>query len=438
MKRIITALGNQTLNYELKKYSKYDVVLEDLFYQEAVLDINDQDIDVMIVSSILQGQYAMLDFIKEIKKKFLATRVILIVDTITEEEKNILVSKGVFDILYDNEVDIQDIIEAIDREEPINIKAEIARQMKKREEKGVAEVTEASPVYITQIQKQEVIAVYGTAGSGKSTVLANMVKFFAKKTNAKILVIDLDTLSGNLDEVLQIEKVPKNVEILLENEKKCGINYMADLVLKNRFDANVLEELVMVCKGFDVLTGNTSLHYCQNVLNENCYQKLLDAAKEKYDFIFLDLSSNIFLDATKWALQQSSKVLFVTEDSRICLKKATQQLDLIVKGWNIWKNKIQIILNKVTANGIDGEVFEGLTKLKVIGSIAQNATEDKGAYDKILETLNFIPKKSFFAKFSAGSGLLTNFLTKKENESIMEQKKSLEEDNVLQGYSANV
>ena len=38
MKRILTALGNPTLNQELKKYSKYEVVSDDLFYQEAVLD----------------------------------------------------------------------------------------------------------------------------------------------------------------------------------------------------------------------------------------------------------------------------------------------------------------------------------------------------------------------------------------------------------------
>ena len=33
MKRIITALGNSTLNNELKKYSKYYVISDELFYQ---------------------------------------------------------------------------------------------------------------------------------------------------------------------------------------------------------------------------------------------------------------------------------------------------------------------------------------------------------------------------------------------------------------------
>ena len=38
MKSIVTAMGNPTLNNELKKYEKYDVIGEDLFYQDAVMD----------------------------------------------------------------------------------------------------------------------------------------------------------------------------------------------------------------------------------------------------------------------------------------------------------------------------------------------------------------------------------------------------------------
>ena len=95
MKRILTALGNPTLNQELRKYNKYDVVSEDLFYQEAVLDfLKQEDSDVIVLSGLLQGQYNVVDFAKEVKEKQITSRVILIVDTITDEEKNILISKN--------------------------------------------------------------------------------------------------------------------------------------------------------------------------------------------------------------------------------------------------------------------------------------------------------------------------------------------------------
>lgn len=418
MKRILTALGNATLNNELKKYSKYDVISDDLFYQEAVLDFSKkEDIDVIIISSLLQGQYDTIDFLKEVRKNNIATRIILIVDTISEEDKNVLISKGIFDILYDNEIEVSDVIDAIDREEPINIRKQIEEELKKEKQ-----VDEPTLNYISQeqivpkIQKQEVITIFGTEGSGKSTIAFNLVKHFSKKTKASILLIDLDTLNGNLDELIGVSKVPENVEILIDDNKKCGINYVADLVLKNRFDANVLDELVINCGDFDFISGNTSLHYCQNVLNEKCYQKLLESAKEKYDFIFIDTSSNIFLDSTKWALQECSRCLFITEDTNIALKKSTQKIEVIFDLWNIWKNKVQLILNK-TNNNIAKEVFEQVCGLKVIGNIKQNSEMQSENYESILETLNYIPKKNIFEKLNA-SKIVFSSIIKKDNSKI--------------------
>lgn len=428
MKKVLTALGNETLNNELKKYSKYDVVSEDLFYQEAVLDfLKIEDVDVIILSGLLQGQYDMIEFVKTVKKKNITSRIILIVDTISEEEKNILISKGIFDILYDSEIEISDVIEVVDREEPINIKKQLEKEaalmkaVSVREEREEFE-TNSNPVLITKIQKQEVITVSGIAGCGKSTFIVNLVKNMAKKTNAKILLIDLNTLNGNLDILLNVNKIPENVEILIDEDKKCGINYVADLVSKNRFDTNVLDELVISCGEFDFLSGNTSLHYCQNVLNINCYKKLIEAAKEKYDFIFIDTSSNLFLDSTKWSLQESNRVLFVTEDTEICLKKSVQFLEVIFQMWGIWKNKVQLVLNKTNLNGITEDVYSEVCELKVVGNIKQNGQEDIESYQKILEILDYVPKKSLLEKIGINGDKITNLIKFKKPKKILEEK----------------
>lgn len=425
MKKILTALGNPTLNNELKKYEKYDVVCDDLQYQEAVFDVlENENPEVIILSGLLQGQFEFSEFVLEVKKKDIGSRIIIIVDEIEEETKNLLMAKGIFDIFNDNQITMQDVFDAIDREEPIS-RVNILRETE--EERYTAQKnSEEKETKICVVQKQEVIAISGINGAGKSTVASNLAKCLAKKANAKILLIDLDTLNGNIDELLGINKIPENVEILIDEDKKCGLNYIADLISKNRFDTNVLEELVIKVGKFDVITGNTSVHSCQNVLNEECYKKLIESAKEKYDFIIIDTSSNIFLDSTKWAMQVANRILFVTEDSYIAVKKATQFLYVLEELWNVWKGKLQLIINKENRNGIEYETIEKILGINLIGRIKQNYQESENEYESILRNIRYIPKLTINEKMEKIKEL---FYLKKENISQIVSKGELEHAN---------
>ena len=222
VKKIVTALGNETLNNELRKYSKYDVLEEDFLYQEALSTfIQENDVDVIIVSGILQGDIHMVDFISSIKDARYSSRIILIVESISNEDKNILTSKGIFDILYDQEIGIEDVIEAIDRETPINIKAQIKKEAEKQKvnRPNLQNITDITTI-VSKVQKQEIIGVFGTNGAGKSSISANLVRSFSRITKAKILLIDFDTLNGNLNEILDVEPVPQNVNIIIDEDKR--------------------------------------------------------------------------------------------------------------------------------------------------------------------------------------------------------------------------
>ena len=414
MKKIITALGNTILNNELKKYSKYDVLCEDIYYQEGLIDfIRENKADVIIISGLLQGQFNNVEFVSFIRDITLTARIILIVDSIAEEDRNIIISKGVFDIFYDSQIEIQDVIEAIDREDPINYKAEIenrVNQLRENEIEKNSNVTNITNI-VNTIQKQEVISIFGTNGSGKSSIMVELVKRLASKTKAKILLIDMDTLNGNLNELMQISRIPSNVEIIIDDDKKCGLNYAVELFKKNRLDANVLDELVFKCNGFDFLSGNTSMHYCQNVLNEEFYNYLLKTAKERYDFIFLDLSSNLFLDSTKWVLKQSSNVIFVTENTNICLKKTVQILNVVFDVWRVYKGKFNLILNRYSPSSIDEDVFSSVCQMRCIGKFKECGLNNDEMFDKILANLNYIPKKSLLSKIQFGKPAFASILT---------------------------
>ena len=404
MKRIITAMGNDVLNNELRKYAKYDILYEDLFCQDILINkISKSETDVIIISALLQGQWDLEEFVEKIRSKNSIARIIIVTDEIDTSMKKILESYNVLDVFIDSTVEIPDIIDAIDREETVRKKYEMLGESNAEYNVSVPEV-ESVPiknniVLEKMVQKQEIITISGISGAGKSTVAINFCKVLSQKSDARILLIDLDTLNGNIDEMLQISKIPQNIEMAIDDDKRSGINYAVELIMKNRFDSNVFDELVVNANGFDVLTGNTSLHYCQNVLKEEYYDKLLKCAKEKYDFIVIDTSSNIFLDSTKWALREASKILFVTEGNFLSLKKLQQFIHIITNIWGVWKPKIEIIVNKKYKNEIENEVIFKVTDgLKIIGEIKLNEENNAISYEKILSNINYIPKKKIIER----------------------------------------
>lgn len=191
MKSIITAMGNPTLNNELKKYVEYDVLAEDFFYQDAVLDfIEVNNVEVLTLSGVLQGQWDLYEFIDKIRKINQAVRIIVIMDELDSDIKCELLERGVQDIFLDDTVEVKDIIEAINREEPIRKRLQ---KLAVKEEEIKYDFSEPK-VIIKECQKQEVIAISGVNGSGKSTITYNLSRTLKSKTDSKILVIDLDTL----------------------------------------------------------------------------------------------------------------------------------------------------------------------------------------------------------------------------------------------------
>lgn len=405
MKKILTAMGNETLNKELCRYAKFEVCEEDLFYQEAVLtEIEQNKYEAIVLSGLLQGEFEISEFVKQIRIKNSTIRIVIVTDEITSSFKRKMAELNVVDVFEDSSVSIEEIVDALDREESIKEKSEGLKQnsyITKKENSVIPVVNEIKQEYVT-LQKQEVIVVTGTSGAGKSTIAVNFARMLAKKTNAKVLLVDLDTLNGNIDEILDIHKVPQNVKIVLDENKKCGLNYAVELINKNRFDTNILDELVIRSGNLDVLTGNTSLHYCQNVLNKDHYSKILEAAKEKYDFIIVDTSSNIFLDSLKWAVQIATKVFFVTEANYLSMKKSTQLLNIFISTWNVWKEKIKIVVNKENLETLGVDVVEQiLEEYEVIGKVKYMEEGLEHSYTQMLEKTNFIPKQTFTSKLLA-------------------------------------
>ena len=96
MKKIITALLNENVNEKLKQYEEINVVMKDIQYQEGIIEVLQiqKEIDFIILSELLPGQYNIKQLIEEIKKIKNDIKIILILEKENKELENILLAKG--------------------------------------------------------------------------------------------------------------------------------------------------------------------------------------------------------------------------------------------------------------------------------------------------------------------------------------------------------
>ena len=70
MQKILTAIGNTTLNNKLKKERDFYVYEQDIQYKEAIIDIlkKDKNFDYIIFYEKLPGEISKQDLIEKMKK----------------------------------------------------------------------------------------------------------------------------------------------------------------------------------------------------------------------------------------------------------------------------------------------------------------------------------------------------------------------------------
>ena len=118
MKNIITALGNPILNDKLNLEEEFNILTKDIQYQDGIFEIleKEEKIDFLILSEILLGENKIEKLVEKIKEKNHKINIIVILENKKEEIENILYLKGVIKIYYNNQVEIEEIINFIKKE----------------------------------------------------------------------------------------------------------------------------------------------------------------------------------------------------------------------------------------------------------------------------------------------------------------------------------
>ena len=389
---IITALNNPNINKKLKEKTDFNIIGNDIQYQEGIIEMleKNENINVLIISQILPGDIDFIALINKIISLNNNIKIIVILNNKSEEIKNILISKGIFNIFYNNEITIEELIKIINKINENNKNMEINNEIielkkiilekdnnKKNKIKNnylikknnnkliflknrkIIKLIIKTKKYIKKIfnknkinnKNKKTISVIGPGGVGKSsfcTLFSKIIK------NKKILIIDFDILNSSINSIFNVKKFPKNID---ENNYKNNIN---NLII------NINKNIDLLC-ATHILVNEDYKNLKENFIN---YLKIL---KNKYDLIIIDNSSECFFKYTKTLLNKSDLIIFLVEPNLTELKKSKNLLNIYINNWKIKKEKFNIIFNKTNKNSIYDEILKTLfSDFNILGKIKIN------------------------------------------------------------------
>ena len=446
MKKVMTAINHPVINqYFRNNCSDFIVEYDDIQYQEGLLEILRNSIpDALVLNEQLPGPFDRRTLIEEIRQIDKYFKIIIIVAKEDREFSKYLSSKGIFDILINDQAEISSLIEAINREDKVIVKVKKEIPVEVQEElKTLKKLVREKPKVVEKkiifesalrVQRQEIITVASLPSVGKTDFITQLAVTFAKKSQAKILILDFDTENPAVEQFFGIERQDRAVVYEGNKTKTLNYKYIFDAIDNGTFNSSLLEEVVVKYSELDnlhIFSGIEITRSDRDSLKDNYFRIILEKAKSIYDFIFVDTNSNFNLAETKLAITSATKVFFMVEGTIINLNRSNKILQLFTNVWDIKREKLQIVVNKYSEYCLKEDSimeflydfeFSGFFQMDVrhyfylnkgLPMVLRPKQKELEKYLKILEKFNFIKKRSLIER------LFKNEVSKVEEKEII-------------------
>ena len=384
MKKIITALGKEDINIELKKEKNFEIITGDIQYKEGILEVleNNQDIDFIILNSLLSGNIDIKELINKINDISRKIKIIIFLEKTDDELEKYLFENKIYKIFYNNEVGINDLINIINNDQLNNeeLKQEIEKLKElllKKENNIDKNITNKNIQKENNLQKKQgkIICILGTSGVGKSIISVNLAKANIYSKN-KILIIDFDLINNSINTILGVGK--SNIKI----EENKELKYQKNKIIK-------------INKKIDLL-----IFAEQNIHN---FIPLLNELKKIYNYIFIDTNSTELIEINIEIINVSDLILFISDTNLLEINKSIKLLDKYINKFKINKNCFNIIFNKYNSESINIKLLKNIfSEFNILGYLKYNEK-----YNKLINKNN---KNNFFNKKIRNEYLKLNYL----------------------------
>jgi len=223
----------------------------------------------------------------------------------------------------------------------------------------------------------KVIAVMPAKGACGATTIACNLAFYWKRMGAKrVLLADLDPLTGTLSFLLKIKSI---------------YSFLDALQRAHELDADLWRAMVTTVNGVDVLLAPELM--TENPPELNDPSPILEYARRAYDVIIVD-AGNVYGD---WNLNQAraaQEVLLVTTNELPALQAAQRALSYLDAN-RVGRWKIRLLVNRYQRDiGLSREVIGTALHTEVFDSVPS----DYEAVQKALMEGKPVPSNTAFGK----------------------------------------
>ena len=363
---ILVALDNYDIKKKIDdKYKDY-VYSYDITIKEDVIDyLKKEKKPYTIVTKLgLKGNITDTEYIENMRQTNKKNKIVIITNFLSTNDKKMLFSNEVFNIIVGNEIDIDSIYNQIETKDKIIYKTLYKKDLNNKNARK--------------------IAVFGTSGAGKSFISYLLSKSIASHTDSNVNLISLDYLNPCVD-------------VLLNNPSiKYDINLFTQQVNKD-----VIEKYITFDKSFKNLSYitpyiNNGMFKGKKVAINSCLnidiKKLINNLSQSYEFIILDMPSNTLYTELKDVLNLVDDVIFVLNPNYICLKQAKKNIQDIQDDIPNLNQKVTIISNKNSGYSLDISQIKSILKTKSNIITVKYYPMMEGYINGILSNSNFLTK----------------------------------------------
>ena len=194
MKKIITALGNQVLNNELKKINEFEIVANDLQYKEAIIELLEinKNVNYIILSGILPGNITLTDLITKIKIINNNIEIIILLEKKEKEIEKKLKEQKIKNVLYIDNIKINDIIKILKN------KKITSEEYDKKQIEAKQILNKNDGILREEDMVSIIMPSYNTASYIKESIQSVLNQTY---TNWELIIVD-DCSTDETDEVL--------------------------------------------------------------------------------------------------------------------------------------------------------------------------------------------------------------------------------------------